>query len=242
MDWYQSMTSNKIILTSMILTVVLFGVSTTQETFATSMTFTEDTTITEDQVIADGETWLVSGGVTLTINSGVTVTNEGIISNQFGTIKNSGTINNLNSVVNIGQIIKLCGGSFTGNPILGIIDIPCIIKVEVDIDIKPGSDPNCFNSDGHGVIPVAILGSETFDVMQIDTTEPISLDGQLTKIKGNGDPQVAFEDVNDDGYQDMVVKIIDDDEYELGEESATLTGKLLDGTDIEGTDSICITQ
>jgi hypothetical protein len=30
---------------------------------------------------------------------------------------------------------------------------------EVGIDIKPGSDPNCFNINGHGVIPVAILGS-----------------------------------------------------------------------------------
>ena len=33
----------------------------------------------------------------------------------------------------------------------------------VAIDIKPGSDPNCFNNDGHGVIPVAILSSTDFD-------------------------------------------------------------------------------
>ena len=38
----------------------------------------------------------------------------------------------------------------------------------VDIDIKPGSDPNCFNINGSGVVPVAILGSDDFDVAQID--------------------------------------------------------------------------
>jgi hypothetical protein len=30
--------------------------------------------------------------------------------------------------------------------------------LRVPIDIKPGSYPNCFNNDGNGVIPVAILG------------------------------------------------------------------------------------
>ena len=33
---------------------------------------------------------------------------------------------------------------------------------DVEIDIKPGSDPNCFNNNGHGVIPVAILSSNNF--------------------------------------------------------------------------------
>jgi hypothetical protein len=46
---------------------------------------------------------------------------------------------------------------------------PCSTP-EVEIDIKPGSYPNCFNINGHGVIPVAILGSADFDVAQIDVT------------------------------------------------------------------------
>src|SRR5262245_7701913 len=36
--------------------------------------------------------------------------------------------------------------------------------VEVDVDIKPGSDPNSINPMSQGVIAVAILGSEIFDV------------------------------------------------------------------------------
>lgn len=40
----------------------------------------------------------------------------------------------------------------------------------VNTDINSGSDPNCFNFSSHGVIPVAILGSDTFDVLDIDTS------------------------------------------------------------------------
>lgn len=43
-----------------------------------------------------------------------------------------------------------------------------VIAIQVEIDIKPGSDPNCFNNDGHGTIPVAILGRADFDVSAID--------------------------------------------------------------------------
>ena len=117
---------------------------------------------------------------------------------------------------------------------------PSVIQVE--IDIKPGSDPNCFNNDGKGVIPIAILGSSTFDVTQVDPLT-LSLNSQTVKTKGNGDPQTNIEDVNGDGFDDLVVKIIDTDgTYEVGTGTATLIGQLFDGTQIEGTDSICITQ
>jgi len=115
-------------------------------------------------------------------------------------------------------------------------------SIPVDIDIKPGSDPNCFNNDGHGVIPVAILGSDTFDATTVNPITVI-LDSQAVKTKGNGDPQTNIEDVNGDGFDDLIVKIIDEDgTYEQGSSIAILTGELFDGTSIEGTDSICITQ
>ena len=40
----------------------------------------------------------------------------------------------------------------------------------VNIDIKPGSDPNSINLSAKGVLPVAILGAENFDVTEIDPT------------------------------------------------------------------------
>ena len=38
----------------------------------------------------------------------------------------------------------------------------------MDIDIKPGSDPNPINPGSNGLIPVAILSSEDFDATTVD--------------------------------------------------------------------------
>ena len=111
--------------------------------------------------------------------------------------------------------------------------------VEVDVDIKPGSDPNCFNSDGHGVIPVAILGSADFDASTVDPFT-VSLDGAEVRVKGKSGNAGSLEDVNGDGYQDLVVHIIDDSAYTSGDFMATLQGFTYDGVPIEGSDSICI--
>ena len=51
-----------------------------------------------------------------------------------------------------------------------------------------------------------------------------------------------MEDVNDDGLLDLVIQFNDDDVYPKGVQTAILTGKLLDGTSIEGTDELCVTQ
>lgn len=120
--------------------------------------------------------------------------------------------------------------------------LSCVIPVE--IDIKPGSDPNCFNNNGNGVIPVAILGSISFDVTQIDP-ETVKLEGLVIKAVGKSNKLLAsVEDVNGDGYDDLVVKIEDiDGTFSSGDGTAILTGNLYpeyDGTAIEGTDAICV--
>ena len=40
----------------------------------------------------------------------------------------------------------------------------------IDIDIKPGSDPNSINPSLEGDVPVAILGSDDFNVADVDVT------------------------------------------------------------------------
>lgn len=119
-------------------------------------------------------------------------------------------------------------------------NVQCLI---VEIDIKPGSDPSCFNNDGNGIIPVAILGSEGFNVYDVNL-ETVSLEGLAVAAKGKANKLLAgYEDVNDDGYVDLVVKIEDQDGvWEAGSGYATLTGELLDGTEFTGTGDICITQ
>lgn len=112
--------------------------------------------------------------------------------------------------------------------------------IPVIIDIKPGSDPNCFNVNGHGVIPVAILGSDYFDVTTIDQTS-LLFGGLEVRVRGNKGPLCHLEDSNVDGLLDLVCQFEDNSDYWTpGDGDATLTGDLYDSTEFEGTDSICV--
>jgi hypothetical protein len=114
-------------------------------------------------------------------------------------------------------------------------------KMTVLIDIKPGSEPNCINNDGNGVIPVAILGSPDFDVSSIDPGS-VELEGNEVRAVGKSQKLLAhIEDVDGDGYDDLVIQIQDtDNTFKEGSTTAKLTGFLCDGTPIVGTDAIRI--
>ena len=110
---------------------------------------------------------------------------------------------------------------------------------QVDIDIKPGSDPNSINLCSEGVVPVAILGSDSFDVNDIDS-DTLRLADSEVKVAGRSDRELcSVEDVNDDGILDLVCHFVT---VELGltggDTEATVRGELLDGTPFEGTDSV----
>jgi hypothetical protein len=113
----------------------------------------------------------------------------------------------------------------------------------VNIDIKPGSDPNCFNINGNGVIPVAILGSNTFDVLDIDTSS-LKFAGLDVRIRGKERPMCHGEDFDVDGFLDLVCQFEDDPNTWAPDSTAdaTVQGLPLDGSEFEGTDSICVTQ
>ena len=49
-----------------------------------------------------------------------------------------------------------------------IVEFEAPVKVQVDIAIKPGSDPNSINPNQKGVIAVAILTTEDFDATTVD--------------------------------------------------------------------------
>ena len=122
--------------------------------------------------------------------------------------------------------------------LLVILSGTAFADVTVNIDIKPGSEPNSINNNGKGVIPVAILGNNTFDVSQIDPST-VELEGCEIKTVGKKDKLLAhYEDVNDDGYVDLVVQIVDVEDAFDDLTEATLTGQLFNGTEIIGTDSI----
>jgi len=48
------------------------------------------------------------------------------------------------------------------------VNLPPPPVIEVDIDIKPGSDPNSINLKSKGVVPVAVLTTDGFDASTVD--------------------------------------------------------------------------
>ncbi len=129
------------------------------------------------------------------------------------------------------------GGGFTQCS----VTLEVIEEIQVEIDIKPGSDPNCFNNNGSGVIPVAVLGSAEFDVSEIDPSS-VKLAGLDLRAVGKSNKLLAhIEDVNNDGFDDLVVQIEDQNgTFMSGNSTAELTGTLFSGTPIKGTDEICV--
>lgn len=113
-------------------------------------------------------------------------------------------------------------------------------SVDVEIDVKPGSDPSCLNINGAGSVPVAINGSAVFNVANVDVST-LSFGGLSLGVRGNCEPTVSYEDWNSDGYLDLVCHFVDDPTaWTPGDGFATLTGQLNDGTPFQGVGDICV--
>jgi hypothetical protein len=111
----------------------------------------------------------------------------------------------------------------------------------VDIDIKPGSDPNSINLGSEGSVPVAILTTADFDATTVDP-ETVSLAGASVGLKGKSNKLMAsIEDVDGDGDDDLMVHI-DIEELNLvpGSTIAVLYGTTFSGTEVKGIDSVNI--
>ena len=115
----------------------------------------------------------------------------------------------------------------------------------IDIDIKPNSDPNSINLCSNGAVPIAILGSGTLDVLDINTDSLRFADASI-KVVGRKDPHqlCSYEDVNGDFFTDLVCHFLTTDIAGIDGESsfATLNGELGGGTAIEGSDSVNIVK
>ena len=135
-----------------------------------------------------------------------------------------------------------------------------VMIIPASVDIKPMSCPNPLNVDMKGVLPVAILGTDEFDVTQIDPAS-IALEGvspmrwsiEDITTPYNGDSQDDCFDCTEmsgDGYADLTLKFkAQEVAAALGEVEdgdcvmLTLTGKLLEdfgGYDFDGMDSVII--
>lgn len=108
-----------------------------------------------------------------------------------------------------------CGVTATGE-----IGVP----VEVVIDIKPDSFPNSINPNAGGVIPVAILTTDTFDASTVNP-ETVQLNGADARGKGKSGRYGLMEDIDGDGDLDLVVQIENVIEWAPDATEATLTGQ-----------------
>jgi hypothetical protein len=128
-------------------------------------------------------------------------------------------------------------GSVFGDPGVWSFDL------EVDLDIKPWSDPNSINPMGSGIIPVAIFGSESVDVTLIDaTTLAFGPNGAaLVHLSGPHfeDDLGGPYDLNGDGIGDAVVHFATAETgIAWGDTEACVTGEFLTGTPFDGCDEI----
>jgi subtilisin len=113
------------------------------------------------------------------------------------------------------------------------------------VDIKPRSEANLINPKGNGVIPVAILGSDAFDVADVDVT---------TLAFGPSGAAPAFDlthplvywlghrDVNRDGNEDLLSYYrTQETGITIGDTEACLTGETVDSIPFEGCDAVTTT-
>jgi hypothetical protein len=114
-------------------------------------------------------------------------------------------------------------------------------SVVVEIDIKPGSDPNSINCQNeNGVITVAILTTDNFDALTVDhTTVTFEGAGEAHVNKKSGMPRRHEYDVDYDGDVDLVFHFrYGDTALDCASTEGALTGQTYDGQIINGGDAV----
>lgn len=113
----------------------------------------------------------------------------------------------------------------------------CPDEINVQVDVKPGTDVNAVKLSSKGRLPVAILGSDSFDVESVDLA--------TLNIDSVASAHAALEDVNGDGIMDII------SHYSIPElvaaaaltaQTTTLTVKAvdIDGVTVTGSDSVSV--
>ena len=119
-----------------------------------------------------------------------------------------------------------------------VATVSALESVNVDIDIKPGSDPNTINLGSNGNVPVAIFSDATFDATTIDPTS-VTLEDAQVRMKGNGTAQASSDDINLDGLLDLVVHVETSGlDLTVGDVVAQLNGVTYGGRAITGSDMV----
>lgn len=113
------------------------------------------------------------------------------------------------------------------------------IAKDVQIDVKPGDDPNYINIRSEGKTPIAILSTATFDAGTINPLT-IHVSGAPVSLRKNGTTASSLEDVNGDGLLDLVIHVSTQDLEFINSNEVLLEGYTIYGQRLWGTDEIIL--
>ena len=117
-----------------------------------------------------------------------------------------------------------------------------VLTLEVDLDIQPDGSPNSINPTNEGVVPVAILGSDVFDVIRVDGLTLRFAKNEAAPIHDLDDSVIFanhLRDVNGDGIVDLVSHYrTAESGIAFGDMSACLSGLTLDGVHFRSCDAV----
>lgn len=112
--------------------------------------------------------------------------------------------------------------------------------IDVNVDIKPGTQPNSINLGSNGVVPVAILSTVSFDARTVIPSS-VTLAGAQVRLKGKATYMASVQDVNQDGRPDLVVHVSTEAlQLTATDALAVLEGLTQDGVPIIGADTVRI--
>lgn len=116
--------------------------------------------------------------------------------------------------------------------------------VSVSIDIKPDSESNNIHLGVKASLAVAIFSTNTFDATTVDPVS-VTLANAPVQVKKKGKPSAVFEDIDEDGLLDLVVKVsVNDLQISNTATEAILEGNTFTGQlpffHIRGVDSVTI--
>jgi hypothetical protein len=150
-------------------------------------------------------------------------------------------INSMGSVVPGQNLVTIQGNFMAGE---NVFSGQGPVYILYPIDIRPGTYSNRINLKSRGTVPVAILSTPDFDAATVDP-KTVTLAGGPVKMKERNKPMASLEDVNKDGYKDLMVHI-DTRRLELSKEAtvAYLEGMTYGETPtaIKGVDTVKIVE